>query len=98
MELPLTVDVPWSWITVLPAGEGRVARLELRVAARDRTGALSETAKIPLGLMISGEVKRDEDLHWEHDLVLRRQRHDLVISVHDVPSGQSLTRVVTVEP
>lgn len=98
MKIPLTVDVPWSWITVLPSSGGRIARLELRVAARDRTGALSETAEIPLGLMISGEMKRDEDLQWEHELVLRRERHDLVISVHDVPSGQSLTRVVTVEP
>ena len=98
MKVPLSVDVPWSQITVLPAGAGSAGHLEIRVAARDRDGALSEVATVPLKLSFEDSTAPEGSLHWESDLLLRRERNDLVVSVYDALSGRVMTRVVTAAP
>ncbi|MGD2115764.1 MAG: VWA domain-containing protein [Acidobacteriota bacterium] len=98
MKVPLTVDIPWSRVTVLPTAEGRTGSLEIRVAARDRSGALSEVATVPLRIRVPEGVSPEGSLTWENELILRRERNELVVSVYDAHSGQVLTRVVTAEP
>jgi len=98
MKVPLTVEVPWSQITVLPEGAQSVGHLEIRLAARDRDGALSEVATVPVRVVRAGEQAPAEPLRWETDLLLRRTRHNLVVSVYDAPSGRVLTQVVSVGP
>jgi len=98
MKVPLTVEVPWSQITVLPEGAQSVGHLEIRLAARDRDGALSEVATVPVRVVRADEQAPAEPLRWETDLLLRRTRHNLVVSVYDAPSGRVLTQVVSVGP
>jgi hypothetical protein len=96
MEVPFRLELPWSEVTQLPSSRGLVTRLQIRIAVRDREGALSEVARVPLDLILTGEPRGV--LHWNADLTLRRERHDLVVSVYDALSGEVMTRVVQVEP
>ena len=96
MEVPFRLELPWSEVTRLPSPRGLVTRLQIRIAVRDREGALSEVARVPLDLILTGEPRGV--LHWSADLTLRRERHDLVVSVYDALSGEVMTRVVRVEP
>lgn len=98
MVVPLRLDVPWRDITALPRGDGLVSRLEIRVAAQDAQGGLSQVATVPLDLEREAPPAEEAVLRWESDLTLRREHHDLVVSVYDVLSGQVLTRRVSVEP
>lgn len=99
MTVDLRVDLPWGAIALVPAeGGGLAGLLEVRVAARDRDGTLSEVARHYV------ELERDEPpgersvLRWEADLTLRRERHELVVTLHDAVSGHLAIQRVTVEP
>jgi hypothetical protein len=98
MVVSLRLDLPWRAVTVLPRGEDLVSQLEVRVAVRDGEGGLSEVATVPLHLVRADEPEAEAVLRWEVDLTLRRERHDLVVSVYDALSGQVLTRTASVEP
>lgn len=98
MKVPLALEVPWSALTLLPTSEGWRSRLEIRLAARDLDGALSEVATVPLGLAFDAEPGAGGHFRWETDLLLRRQPHDLVVSLYDGASGRVLTRTVSVAP
>ncbi|HEX6200981.1 MAG TPA: hypothetical protein VF150_12005, partial [Thermoanaerobaculia bacterium] len=98
MEVPLRVDVPWGEVTLLPGKGGLVAHLEIRVAVRDREGSVSEMARIQVPLERERRPDPRTVLRWETDLTLRRERHDLVVTLYDALSGQVMTRVVSVEP
>lgn len=98
MVVPLALGLPWSELTLLPSGDGLVSRIEIRVAARDRDGALSQVATVPLQLRRDEAPEAEAALRWESDLTLRHERHDLVVSVYDALSGRVLTRRVAVDP
>jgi VWFA-related protein len=98
MEATLQVEIPFDELTLLPTEEGLLTRLEIRVAVRDERGELSEMALIPLNVLRKSPPPPGRMIRWGSDLTLRRERHDLVISVHDVASGKILTRRLTVEP
>lgn len=98
MEVPLRLEVPWGALTLLPSQGNLVARLEIRVAARDREGELSEMARIPFNLVRESPPDPDRMLRWESALTLRRERHALVVSLYDAVSGELLTERVEVEP
>ena len=54
---------------------------------------------MPLKLTLEDSTRsRAGSLHWESDLLLRRERNDLVVSVYDALSGRVMTRVVTAAP
>lgn len=98
MDVLLRVDVPYREITLLPAGDALVARLEIRVAVRDRYGEMSEMARVPLTIAREAPPPPGKVLRWESDLTLRRERHDLVVSLYDAVSGEVMTERVSVEP
>lgn len=98
MEVPLRVDVPWSEVTALPDRGRFLARVEIRVVVRDREGTASEMTRIPIVLIRKKQPSPTKILRWETDVTLRRERHDLVVSLYDAHSGRVLTRVVSVEP
>lgn len=98
MEMPLRVDVPWGDVVLLPGPGGLVAHLEIRVAVRDRQGSVSEMARIPVRLRRESRPDPGTVLRWETELTIRRERHDLVVTLYDAHSGRVMTRVVSVEP
>lgn len=98
MAVKLRVDLPWREVTLVPAEGGLVGQIEIRVAARDRDGTVSEVARVPVPLKKETPPAPGKILRWEADLTLRRERNDLVVSVYDGVSGQVRTQRVTVEP
>lgn len=98
MRVPLAVEVPWNQITVLPTSGGSAGQLEIRIAARDRDGGLSEVTTVPLHLAFADAASPDGSLRWESEVLLRRERNDLVVSVYDALSGRVMTRVVSTAP
>ncbi|HSL85155.1 MAG TPA: VWA domain-containing protein [Thermoanaerobaculia bacterium] len=98
MQVFLRLEVPWRELTFLPSGGSLVSRLEVRVAARDRKGELSEMARVPFNVVHESPPDPDSILRWGSDVTLRRERHALVVSLYDAVSGKALTQRVDVEP
>lgn len=98
MKVPLALEVSWSTVTLMPTPDGLKSRLEIRVAARDLDGALSEVVTVPFGLSLTGEAATEGSFRWTTDVLLRREPHDLVVSLYDAASGRVLTRTVSVSP
>jgi len=98
MQVPLRVAIPADEITLLPAADGFVAEIELRVAAKDPDGNLSRMPAVPLRLSRPELPRPGQRFYYETNLTLRRRKHELVVSVHDVASGNTVTSVATVAP
>ncbi len=91
MQVPVTVHVPVGHFPVFPF-EGRfLARLELRFAVVDRNGQQARMPVIPLSLAGSTEPAPDAVVPYDTVLTLRRRPHDLVVSVHDPVSRQTVS-------
>ncbi len=101
IELPLKLTIPADAVTALPlspGGDERVARLELRVAAHDAHNRTSEIPVIPFELRLPAGAPANAAVTYETRLKLRNDSQDLVISVHDTVSGDSLMARLEVEP
>lgn len=86
MDLPVTVLVPLDLVTMVPVQGQDVARLELRFAVVDATGAQAQIPVIPITL--TGEHRQGDVFRYATSLHLRRRPHELVVSVHDPLSGK----------
>lgn len=98
MTVPLRVAVPWEKVTLLPTGSGLVARLEVRIAVRDRRGNLSDITRFPFNVVRQTPPPPERRLRLRADLVLRRERHTLVLILYDAVSHNVMQRRLTVEP
>lgn len=98
MEVTLQVDVPWGEVALVPKDGGLAGLLEIRVAARDHDGTVSEMARIPLPLERKEPPNPRTILRWEAELTLRREHHDLIVTLYDAVSREVMTRRVAVEP
>ncbi|MEL7060365.1 MAG: VWA domain-containing protein [Acidobacteriota bacterium] len=94
--VPLAVDVPLDALVFLPAEGGLVADLELRVAVIDDGGNTSDVPVIPLQLRVPETPPQGQTSTYETQLQMRKQRHELVVSLYDKASGQILTSRVDV--
>lgn len=99
MMVPLTVEIPFDKMTLLPTGEGQLrAQLELRVAVIDKTGAQAEIPVIPLMLEVPREPPPGEIYTYEVLLKMRRERHRTVVAVYDQASGSMLSGTAEISP
>ncbi len=88
LMIPLTLTIPMDGISMLAAaGGGYEANLELRIAALDEGGHRNEIAVIPVRLFGDRPPRSGEHAIYETEVKLRRQGHDLVVSLHDPVSG-----------
>ena len=91
MLVPVTVHVPVGYFPVFPF-EGRfLARLELRFAVVDRNGQQARIPVIPLSLAGGTQPAPDAVVPYDTVLTLRRRPHDLLVSVHDPVSRQTVS-------
>ncbi len=91
MLVPVTVHIPVGRFPVFPF-EGRfLARLELRFAVVDRNGQQARIPVIPLSLAGGTRPGPDAVVPYEAVLTLRRRPHDLLVSVHDPVSRQTVS-------
>ena len=91
MLVPVTVQIPVGHFPVFPF-EGRfLARLELRFAVVDRNGQQARMPVIPLSLAGTTQPAPDAVVPYDTVLTLRRRPHDLLVSVHDPVSRQTVS-------
>ncbi|MEM6793633.1 MAG: VWA domain-containing protein [Acidobacteriota bacterium] len=94
--VPVELQIPAESLSFLPAGEGGIARLELRVAATDDRGDSTEIPLVPL------EIRRDQvsegAVRWRTRLELRERQHRLLIAVHDPLSDALFARRIDYDP
>ena len=91
MLVPVTVQIPVGHFPVFPF-EGRfLARLELRFAVVDRNGQQARIPVIPLSLAGESQPAPDAVVPYDTVLTLRRRPHDLLVSVHDPVSRQTVS-------
>lgn len=98
MIVPVTVRLPASAVTLLPAAGGFATRLEVRVAAIDGRGERSEVTTLDWPVVRSELPAGDESLEFAASLRLRRAAHDLVVAVYDTNSGELYSASSSVAP
>ncbi len=91
MRVPVVVHVPVGHFPVFPFEDQFLARLELRFAVVDRNGQQASIPVIPLDFSGSTEPAPGQVVRYETALTLRRRPHDLVVSVHDPVSRQTVS-------
>jgi VWFA-related protein len=97
IEVPVELEIPMDWVTVVPDGEQWRSSLEVRIAALDKWGDRSEMPVIPVTL--SGP-KPEPGSHsiYETRIHLRDIRQRLVISLTDRFSGEARIAAIDLDP
>ena len=98
VEVPLTILVPATEVTVLPIDGSYVARLELRIAALDGQGGRSEIPVVPLELTSAEQPGANAVLRYDTTVKLRRAQQDLVVAVYDSVGGNLLSAKAEFRP
>ena len=96
MRVPVTVHVPIGRFPVVPFEDQFLARLELRFAVVDRNGQQAGMPLIPIHLRGRSRPAADAVMPYRATLTLRRKPHDLVVSIHDPLSRQTVSTRVRV--
>ncbi len=94
--LPMRLEIPLDYVTLLADGGAVGAELELRVAATDDDGDRAEVAVLPITVTGIQAAVAGQIAVLETQLKLRRQPHRLLISLYDPPSGNMLSKRVEV--
>lgn len=98
LDLSLTLGIPVDRITMLPAGEGWVGDLELRVVTLDVNGDRSDVVTVPLHLESQTEPSPGGLVRYDTSLTLRRIEQEVVVSVFDPLSGRLLASRLRIDP
>ncbi len=98
VEVPLTLAIPVSSMTVLPQGKQWVSELELRIAVMDEEGNQAEMLVIPLRLESDQEPAQGRFVRYETSLKLRRSKHEVVLAIFDPATGRLVTNRIEIEP
>jgi len=98
VEVPLTVIIPVDELTFLPYEDKFVAETELRVAVQDESGNISDVPVIPLSIALDDMPKERELRRFDTQLIMRKKKHELIVSLYDNASGKILTGKLPVDP
>jgi hypothetical protein len=96
--LPVTVMIPVHLLTFLPHEKGYVAATELRVAVLDEAGQTAEIPVIELPIVLDRMPYEGQVQRYETQLKVRRQKHDIVVSLYDIASGRILSTRIEADP
>jgi VWFA-related protein len=88
VEIPITLGIPVSAMTVLPVDGKYVAELELRFAATDDRGNQSDIPAVPLKLSSSQAPAEGKYVRYETKLVLHGKARRIVAAIYDRASGK----------
>ncbi len=91
VRVPVTVYVPVGHFPVVPFEGQFLARLELRFAVVDSNGQQAGMPLIPIHLRGRSKPAPDAVVPYDALLTLRRKPHDLVVSIHDPLSRQTIS-------
>ncbi len=94
--LPVRLEIPLDYVTLLADGDAVGAELELRVAATDAGGGRADVAVLPITVTSTQPAAAGQVAVLETQLKLRRQPHRLLLSLYDPASGNMLSKRVEV--
>jgi VWFA-related protein len=100
IEVPVTIAIPLSSMTLVPYDGKYVAELELRVSALDAKGNRADVPVIPIRLTTDKEPPKDGRGHvrYETRLKLRKIGQHLLLAIFDPVSGKITTAEADVVP
>ncbi len=90
-ELPITLGLPVSIMTVVPVDGKYVAQLELRFAASDELGNDSVVPVVPVTLKSDHPPSPGHFVRYDTKLTLRGKANHLVAAIYDPLSGKIAT-------
>jgi VWFA-related protein len=91
LELPITLGLPVSIMTVLPEGSKYAVQLELRFAASDDLGNDSAVPVVPVTLKSDHPPAPGHFVRYDTKLTLRGKANHLVAAIYDPLSGKIAT-------
>jgi VWFA-related protein len=90
-EIPITLGLPVSVMTVVPVGGKYASQLELRFIASDGSGNTSEIPVVPVSLSSDHPPVAGKFVRYETKIKLRGAADHLVVAVYDPLSGKIAT-------
>jgi VWFA-related protein len=97
VEVPLELAIPVDQVTFLRVGEGWTTQLELRVGVLDAYGGTAEVPVVPVSITLPEKPEPGTFLPYSTSMKLRRQSHDMVVSLYDPATGNMLTSNLEVD-
>jgi VWFA-related protein len=98
MELPISIAIPVSMLTLVPLEGKQVAQLELRIAALDDRGNRSPVPVIPITLKSDTVPPANGYVKYDTKVRLRKAPQHLVVAIFDPLSGNIATAETDVKP
>lgn len=98
MEVPLQLSIPVDQIAVMPVDDGYAAMLEVRVRAMDNKKIPSDVGTVTANLRSDKAPPPGSRALYEFSVTLRRQPHDLAVTVRDMFTGELYTTHTKIEP
>jgi VWFA-related protein len=95
-EIPVTLDIPASAVTLLPADGRYSGQAELRLAAMDEKGNQSNVPTVALRLVSPRQPSAGAKLRYETRISLRGRTSRLVATVYDPLTGKMAAGQVSV--
>jgi VWFA-related protein len=97
-DVPLTLALPVSAMTVIPNDGKYKAHLELRIAASDENGNRSDVPFLPLDLSADKPPKPDGFVRYDTRIKIHGKAHHLVVATYDPMSGKIATAEADLVP
>jgi VWFA-related protein len=97
-ELPITLGLPVSIMTVVPTGNKFAVQLELRFAASDDLGNDSDVPVVPVTLISDHPPTPGHFVRYSTKLTLRGKTNHLVAAIYDPLSGKIATAETDLKP
>jgi len=98
VEVPLEIAIPVDAVTFLPTSQGWSTQLELRVAVLGDHGETADVPVVPLSMSLAEQPKPGTFLPYSTSILLRRQHHELLVSLYDPATGAMLSSRLEVDP
>jgi len=98
MNVPVTLRIPLSQLTIVPTDKGTSAEVELRIAALDERGGRSDIPVIPIRLDMPGKPPAGAYATYTTMVQLRRAKNNLVLAVSDPAGGAIYSARAEVNP
>jgi VWFA-related protein len=88
VQVPVTLEIPMSAVTVIPVDGVYAAEVELRFAASDRQGNQSDLPVLPVRLSSSQPPGSAKVLRYQTNVFISGEAQHLVAAVYDRASGK----------
>jgi VWFA-related protein len=88
VQIPVTLEIPMSAVTVIPVDGVYAAEVELRFAASDRQGNQSDLPVLPVRLSSSQPPGAAKVLRYQTSVIISGEAQHLVAAVYDRASGK----------